>query len=75
MSDMASPPLESIDRLIERPKYALMKPLVIVENVMLGVIVLQDKSQSCNCIGGRPRVLLRTERSRWEKWRRKQGIG
>jgi len=55
-------------------EYALMKPQVVKENVVLGVVILQDISQRFNRLGGRHRVLPRAKRGRRERWGGEQVI-
>jgi hypothetical protein len=40
---------------------ALVEPLIVEENVMFGVIMLQNMFQGYNCLWGSPRVPVRTE--------------
>jgi hypothetical protein len=55
-------------------EYALMKPQVVKENVVLDVVILQDISQRFNCLWGRHRILPRAERGRRERWGGEQVI-
>jgi hypothetical protein len=54
--------------------YALVESLIIEEDMVLGMVILQDISQRCNSLGRRPRVPLRTEHSRRKRWGGEQVI-
>jgi hypothetical protein len=51
-----------------------MEPLLVEKNVVLGVIILQDMSQACNCLWRNPRVPLRTEHAWRERWNGEEGV-
>jgi len=46
--------------------YALVELLVVEEDMVLGVVILQDISQCCNRLGRS--MALRAEHSRWKRW-------
>jgi hypothetical protein len=51
-----------------------MEQLIVEENVVLGVIILQDMSQRCNGFWRNPRVPLRTKHDGRKRWGGKEGI-